>query len=323
MLIPNTFGIRHTCRALYEPPATEALTALLPQLRDEPLLVVGAGSNLLLTRDFAGNVLHPAMRGIVQDGTLLRCGAGETWDDVVAYAVEHQLYGIENLSLIPGEVGASAVQNIGAYGAEACDVIERIYAIEVATGAAIAIDPADCQYGYRHSRFKDEWRGRYIITAVDYRLSDTFTPHLDYGNLRAVLAEQGIDTPTAAHVRQAVIAIRRQKLPDPEVEGNAGSFFMNPVVPRSQYEDIRRRYPAAPHYDLPADQVKIPAAWLIEQCGWKGRSLGRAGVHERQPLVLVNRGGATGAEVVALCKAVQSDVKQQFGIDIKPEVNII
>lgn len=309
----------------------EELHAMMPDIQQaSPLLIIGAGSNLLLTQDFPGTVLHVCIKGIEmcecddnRDYCLLRCGAGEVFDEVIEYAIEHQLYGMENLSLIPGEVGASAVQNIGAYGKEAKDVIKSVEAIEISSGREVLIDNEECRYGYRYSRFKDEWRGQYVIHHVTFRLSRHFEPSLEYGNIRKVLSEQGNNAPTAADVRRAVIDIRKAKLPDPEVEGNAGSFFMNPIVSREKYEELLKQYPSMPHYNVDAEHEKIPAGWMIEQCGWKGKSLGRAGVHVNQALVLVNRGGATGQEVVNLCNAIRADVLQRFGIDIKPEVNIV
>ena len=309
----------------------EELHAMMPEIQQaSPLLIIGAGSNLLLTQDFSGTVLHVCIKGIEmcecdddKDYCLLRCGAGEVFDEVIEYAIEHQLYGMENLSLIPGEVGASAVQNIGAYGKEAKDVIKSVEAIDISSGQEVLIDNEECRYGYRYSRFKDEWRGQYVIHHVTFCLSRHFEPSLEYGNIRKVLSEQGNNAPTAADVRRAVIDIRKAKLPDPEVEGNAGSFFMNPIVSREKYEELLRLYPSMPHYNVDAEHEKIPAGWMIEQCGWKGRSLGRAGVHVNQALVLVNRGGATGQEVVNLCNAIRADVLQRFGIDIKPEVNIV
>lgn len=331
LLNHNTFGIDQSCRCLYEPRSVEELIALLPELRKEPLLIIGGGSNLLLTKDFEGNVLHPLIFGkdvstSESDGAdtiFLRCGAGEVWDDVVAFAVENGYYDMENLSLIPGEVGASAVQNIGAYGMEAKDIIYKVEAIDLQTGNAVSFSNEECCYAYRYSRFKADWKGRYVVTHVTYRLSKTFTPRLDYGNLRSTLMEQGISNPTAADVRKAVIDIRNAKLPDPKVEGNAGSFFMNPVVTREKYEALAAQYPAMPHYDVDDMHVKIPAGWMIDQCGWKGKTMGRAGVHSRQALVLVNKGGAKGEEIVALCEAIREDVRNRFGIDIHPEVNII
>lgn len=331
LLTYNTFGIDQSCWKIYEPTTEEQLLDILPQLRQHPLLVIGGGSNLLLTKDFEGNVLHPSIKGIEviyiptdDSHVLLRCGAGEVWDDVVAYAVEHGYYGIENLSIIPGEVGASAVQNIGAYGVEAKDVIQHIEAIEIATGKEVEFACEECDYSYRHSRFKKEWKGRYVVTHVTYRLSRIFTPKLDYGNIRSVLAAKDIDNDivTAKEVRAAIIEIRNSKLPDPKIEGNAGSFFMNPIVSKSQYEALVAQYPDIPHYAV-GDKYKIPAGWMIEQCGWKGKTLGKAGVHSKQALVLVNKGGAKGADIVALCEAIRSDVMKKFGVDIKPEVNIV
>jgi len=290
-------------------------------------MVLGSGSNLLLTRDFSGTILHSAIRGVeverAHGGVQLRVGSGETWDDVVAFSVAKGWYGAENLSLIPGEVGASAVQNIGAYGAEVKDIIQEVEVVDIYTGEEQTFSCADCHYAYRQSRFKGEWRGRYVITYVTYLLSDTYVPRLDYGNIRAELTAEGIAEPTAGQLRQAIINIRKAKLPDPKIEGNAGSFFMNPVVERSKYEALVAEFGDVPHYTIDSDHEKIPAGWMIDRCGWKGRTLGRAGVHSKQALVLVNRGGATGDDIVNLCEAIRKDVKGKFGIDIKPEVNIV
>ena len=288
-----------------------------------PYIIIGGGSNLLLTKDFDGIVVHSAIKGVAFDGNKMRCGSGETWDDVVEKSLANGLFGLENLSLIPGDVGASAVQNIGAYGAEVQSFISKVYAIEIATGEAVVIDKDECDYGYRNSRFKHDWKNRYLITAVEYELLSEFTPHLVYGDICAELERKGISQPTAMQVRDTIIDIRNAKLPDPKVTGNAGSFFMNPVVSREKYEQLAAQYESMPHYDVDAEQVKIPAGWMIDQCGWKGKSLGRAGVHDKQALVLVNRGGATGSEIVALCEAIRKDVKAKFDIDIYPEVNII
>lgn len=322
----NTFGLSETCSRYVEYATPDELRSILHSLTaaDMPLFHIGGGSNILLTRHFPGTMLHSAIKGIeaVDDGDswLLRCGSGETWDDVVAYAVAHDMYGIENLSLIPGEVGASAVQNIGAYGREACDVIDKIEALRIADASPAVFRNADCGYGYRQSRFKTEWKGAYAITHVTYRLSKTFTPHIDYGNIRDSLERRGIVSPTAADIRDAVIGIRQSKLPDPAVEGNAGSFFMNPVVEKEVYERISASFPDLPHYPAPSGHVKLPAGWLIDRCGWKGRTMSRAGVHNRQALVLVNKGRATGADITALAAAIQEDVKRTFGIDLHPEV---
>jgi UDP-N-acetylmuramate dehydrogenase len=323
--IPNTFGIDAKCNLFLEYADVEEAREAASILRGshEPYLIIGGGSNLLLTQDFKGTVVRSAITGIQFDGELVTCGSGMEMDSVIAQCIEQGLYGAENLSLIPGDVGACAVQNIGAYGAEAKDIIECVKAIEIATGELHELKKADCDYGYRQSRFKQEWRGKYLITEVVFRLSQTFQPHLDYGNIRSELQRQGISEPNAQQLRNVIIGIRQAKLPDWKVTGNAGSFFMNPVVGREKYEEIAALYPGMPHYFIDEQHEKIPAGWMIEQCGWKGRSLGRAGVYEKQALILVNRGGATGAEIVALCEAIRHDVQQKFGIMIQPEVNII
>jgi UDP-N-acetylmuramate dehydrogenase len=330
LLAHNTFGIDASCRRFLEYSSIEEARLVTEILRggNNPFLIIGGGSNLLLTKDYAGVVVHSAIKGIEAeeqaDGTvMLTCGSGEVWDDVVAYSVERGWYGAENLSIIPGEVGASAVQNIGAYGAEVCQIIDKIEAVEIATGKICTLTNADCQYGYRDSRFKHDWKNRYLMLRVCYQLSAEFRPKLDYGNIRAELERKGIAEPTAWQLRQTIIDIRRVKLPDPEVTGNAGSFFMNPVVSREKYESLAAQYDGMPHYTIDAEHEKIPAGWMIDQCGWKGRALGRAGVHSRQALVLVNLGGATGSEIVTLCEQIRHDVRERFGIDIYPEVNIV
>ncbi len=325
LLAHNTFGIDVHCRRFLEYETVEEAQQIVGGLTaaDRPLLILGGGSNLLLTGDYQGTVLHSAIKGIeVVDKETLRCGSGEVFDDVVDFAVKHGLHGAENLSIIPGEVGASAVQNIGAYGAEAKDIIYKVEAVEITTGKVVEFDNKDCQYSYRQSKFKHEWKDKFLITHVTYRLSASFTPDLDYGNIRSALETKGIDKPTAQQLRDVIIEIRNAKLPDPKLLGNAGSFFMNPIVDREKYEQLVALYPDMPHYTIDAEHEKIPAGWMIDQCGWKGKSLGNAGVYERQALVLVNLGGAKGEEVVHLCQTIQRDVKRKFGIDIFPEVNV-
>ena len=325
LLHHNTFGMNVYAAYFVEYDSVDELCAFLKQKSYVlPLLHIGGGSNLLFSGDFKGTILHSAIKGaeIVSetDETVdVRVGAGEIWDDFVAYTVQHNWYGAVNLSLIPGEVGASAVQNIGAYGVEAKDLIERIEVIDLTDGSRCVFLNKDCGYGYRKSIFKTELKGRYAITYVTYRLSKIFEPKLDYGNVREKL--QGKEL-TPENVRNVVIEIRRSKLPDPEVTGNAGSFFMNPVVSTDKYESLKVVYPDMPHYVVDGG-VKIPAGWLIEKCGWKGKSLGRAGVCPNQALVLINLGGATGQDVVALSDAVCRSVNEKFGISISPEVNII
>jgi len=330
LLSHNTFGIDAKCDRFVEFSSERELLHVLPSITrsETPLLLLGGGSNLLLTGDFRGTVVHSAIMGveIVQkekDFVLVRVGSGVVWDDFVAQCVEEGWHGAENLSLIPGEVGASAIQNIGAYGAEAKDLIERVEAVEISSGQQVVFENEDCGYGYRQSRFKGEWRNRFIVTYVTYRLSTTFMPKLDYGNIRAAFSERGINEPSPRQLRETIIDIRRAKLPDPKELGNGGSFFMNPVVLTEKYEELAAEYPGMPHYVVDEQHVKIPAGWMIEQCGWKGRSLGRAGVHDKQALVLVNRGGATGQEIVTLCEAVRHDVMEKFGIEIRPEVNVV
>ena len=325
----NTFGMDVRCRRFIEFNSIEELQQTLSSLSiaDQPLLLIGSGSNLLFTKDFDGTIIHSAIKGHtatkVDGNVLLRCGSGETWDDIVKLCVRNGLYGAENLSLIPGEVGASAIQNIGAYGIEAKDLIYEVEAVDISTGKIHTFANSECEYSYRWSKFKGEWRNKFIITHVTYILSETFAPHLDYGNIRAELEAKGIQSPTAEQLREAIIRIRNQKLPDPKIEGNAGSFFTNPIVSTEKYKELANKFATVPHYIVDADHVKIPAGWMIEQCGWKGKTLGQAGVHSRQALVLVNKGGASGKDILHLCEAIKKDVQDKFGIEIKPEVNII
>jgi UDP-N-acetylmuramate dehydrogenase len=324
----NTFGIDARCAKFYEFVNEDELCTVLSMLKGETPLILGAGSNLLLTGDYSGSVVHSRIMGyeVVEDNpdyVLLRVGSGETWDDIVELAVKNGWYGTENLSLIPGEVGASAIQNIGAYGSEVKDVIYAVEAIDITTGNMVVKRNSECNYSYRQSRFKKDWKDRYIITNVIYKLSKSFIPIIDYGNIKAELDRKGVTNLTAMEVRRAVIEIRRAKLPDPKVQGNAGSFFMNPIIEREKFMEMTVKYKDMPHYEIDEQYVKIPAGWMIEQCGWKGKSLGRAGVHKKQALVLVNRGGASGLDLLHLSDSIRRDVKDKFGIDIFPEVNII
>lgn len=290
-------------------------------------LHIGGGSNLLFTGDYAGTVLHSAVRGYEvlsenETEVLVRVGAGEVWDDFVDYTVKNGWYGAENLSLIPGEVGASAVQNIGAYGVEAKDLIVKVEFIDVVTGEERTFNNEECGYAYRESIFKKELKGKTIVTYVTYRLSKMPVFHLEYGNVCGELEKRGCEV-TLENVRRTIIAVRKAKLPDPKVQGNAGSFFMNPMVLRAQYEALQQQYPDMPHYDVDGIRVKIPAAWMIDRCGWKGKQMGRAGVHTKQALVLVNCGGAIGEEIITLAGQIQDSVFRKFGIAISPEVNYI
>jgi len=331
LLEHNTFGMDVRCRRYVEFSSVVELVNFVSEggLSEGRFMTIGRGSNLLFTGDYDGTVLHSAIKGssllpsTVAGKVNLRVGSGETWDDVVSKCVENGWYGAENLSFIPGEVGASAVQNIGAYGAEVKDLITEVEAVDTSTGSVVTLRNADCHYGYRDSAFKHEWKDKYVITHVTYRLSATFSPNLDYGNISQSLSAQGVHHPTARQLRDAIIEMRKNKLPNYHVLGNAGSFFKNPVVDLSKYESLSTVYPDMPHYAVDAAHVKIPAAWMIEKCGWKGRAEGRAGVYPKQSLVLVNLGWATGKDVVALCNKICADVHDMFGLTIEPEVNII
>jgi len=330
LLHHNTFGIDAKCREFLEYQSIEELQTLLPRVRAGRWLQIGGGSNLLFTCDFDGVILHSRIATIeelerTQQDVLLRVGAGVVWDEFVAYCVERGFYGLENLSLIPGEVGASAVQNIGAYGAEVCQHIERVETVEAKTGKVSQFSCDACKYAYRSSIFKHALRGHHIVTHVVFRLPRHFSPNLSYAALRREVEASGLDADclTAEQLRTLIIQIRRAKLPDPAEIGSAGSFFMNPIVPAETVERLLKQYPTMPHYEAPNGGVKLSAGWMIDQCGWKGKSLGRAGVYTKQALVLVNLGGATGAEIVALSNAVRADVKQKFGVGIQPEANFI
>lgn len=290
----------------------------------KPLLFMGGGSNLLFLNNFAGTVFHSVIDNINivaedDNSVSVRVGSGVVWDDFVAYCVEKGWWGVENLSLIPGEVGASAVQNIGAYGVEVKDVLQSIEAISVDDLSKRIFTNAECNYGYRDSIFKKSLKGKYVITYVTYRLSKKANPNIGYGALKSVLAEN----PSLKEIRDAIITVRNSKLPDPKVYGNAGSFFMNPVIPMEQFVELQSRYPEIPSYPASEGYIKVPAGWLIEKSGWKGKSLGNAAVYEKQALVLINRGGATGMEVKHLADTIIEDIKEIFGITLHAEVNYI
>lgn len=324
--IPNTFGLDVKAGRWLEYASMEELKALIAEGQiSSPYLHVGSGSNLLFLGDFEGTVLHSAIKSIEmvnQDAekVWLRVGAGVIWDDFVAYCVERGYYGAENLSLIPGEVGASAVQNIGAYGVEVKDLISCVETVDV-HGDRRVFGVEECGYAYRNSVFKRPDMKSFFVTHVTFALNKAEQYTLNYGTIRQELEKYPqIDLAT---VRQVIVSIRESKLPDPKVLGNAGSFFMNPIVPRAKYETLLQEYPSMPSYQVDATHVKIPAGWMIEQCGWKGKSLGNAAVHDKQALVLVNCGGATGADIVALSDAVRAAVREKFGVEIHPEVNMI
>lgn len=324
--IPNTFGFDVKADVWLEYQSVEELERWIAEGRvASPYLHIGAGSNLLFVKDYKGTVLHSCIDEVTitaedEDKVLVRVGAGVVWDDFVDYCVDHNWYGAENLSLIPGEVGASAVQNIGAYGVEVKDLISSVETINIQGGKRVyQVD--ECEYSYRKSLFKQPEMKSVFVTYVNFCLSKKEHYTLDYGTIRQELMKYpAADLKT---LRRVIIGIRESKLPDPKVLGNAGSFFMNPIVARVRFEELKQQYPSMPCYDVDADRVKIPAGWMIDQCGWKGKSLGPAAVHDKQALVLVNLGGATGRDVIALSDAVRASVREKFGIEIHPEVNFI
>lgn len=320
----TTFGVTATAKRLVEYESVDDLRRyFVSNPPSEGFYVIGGGSNILFSGDYHGTLLHPVSKGIsvVSDdkhGITVRAEAGEVWDDFVGRCVADGWYGLENLSFIPGTVGASAVQNIGAYGAEAKDFIESVEVYDPLSDSCRVLTNDQCAFGYRTSIFKQ--KRRLIVVAVSYRLCRTFTPHLGYANLRERVEAAG--TPTALSVRQTVTAVRSEKLPDPAVTGSGGSFFKNPVVDAGLADRLSALYPQMPRYDAAAG-VKIPAGWLIEQAGWKGYRHGDAGVYPKQALVLVNYGSATGKEVADLAARVAEDVKMKFGIELVPEIIIL
>lgn len=305
----------------------ELLKILQDEYFQESLsLHIGSGSNLLFLGDYNGVILHSAIRGITvreetDNAVLLRIGAAESWDDVVAYAVEKGWGGIENLSLIPGETGAAAVQNIGAYGVELKDVIESVEAYNQLSFEKRTFSKEECDYGYRYSIFKNEHSDPYIITYITIRLSKQPVFCLDYGHLKEKL--EAYNDVNLKNVREAVCAVRRSKLPDAKELGNAGSFFKNPIISKQRFEQLKEKYADLPHYPVSESEVKIPAGWLIEQCGFKGKSHGQVGIYEKQALVIVNLGGATGDEIALVAESVRQAVYDKYGIELTPEVKYV
>ncbi len=327
----HTFGMEVYTRLFARFGTVDGLRALLEEadaLLPSGVLVLGGGSNILFTRNYDGLVLRNELMGIAQtaeddDFVYVKAGAGENWHQFVLYCIQQGWAGIENLSLIPGNVGASPMQNIGAYGVELKDVFASLEALHRADKALVHFTPDDCAFGYRESVFKRKYKDEFIITAVTYRLRKTPVLNTSYGAIEAELQRMGIEQPGIADVSNAVINIRRSKLPDPAVVGNAGSFFKNPVVPGEQFERLLERFPGMAGYSQPDGTVKLAAGWLIEQCGWKGFRNGDAGCHERQALVLVNFGKATGAAVYQLSEDILNSVSDKFGVLLEREVNII
>ncbi len=324
----NTFGIDARARYFADCSSLSEIKAILEKKAklQLPVLLLGGGSNMLFTKDFQGIVLKVGTKGIIKthedaENVYLKVNAGEDWDSFVDYCVRHAYYGIENLSSIPGNVGSCPIQNIGAYGMEVRDCIESVDLLYLETMEEKSVAKADCNFGYRDSIFKRDLKGKIIILAVDFKLSKKADFILNYGNVEEELKKYSeINLST---VRDAIVQIRKRKLPDPAILGNAGSFFKNPVIPAIQAIQIKKSYPKLPHFVHGQRKAKIPAAWLIEQCGWKGKRMGAAGVHENQPLVIVNHGNATGSEILNLATTVKDSVMKKFEIALEFEVNIL
>ena len=326
----NTFGIDASARICLEVESVADLQAVRADsaLCALPRLVLGGGSNVLFTKDFDGLVLHMVSQGRVIDAeddthVRVRAQAGENWHEFVQWTLAQGLPGLENLSLIPGSVGAAPIQNIGAYGSELEQFFHSLTIFDFSTGETRTLTHAQCRFGYRDSIFKYELRDRAVITEVCFALPKVWQPNLRYAELAAELAAQGCTQLTARDIADTVISIRRRKLPDPAKIGNAGSFFKNPVVSREQYAELLAKHPQLVSYPQPDGSFKLAAGWLIDQCGWKGKSMGAAGVHERQALVLVNLGGVSGAQILELASRIQSDVVHRFGVQLHPEPAVL
>lgn len=325
----HTFGTEAKARFYFEFTETDDLEGFITTSTDwknMPILILGEGSNMLFVNDFPGLILNPNIPGIKiahedRNNIWLEAGAGVVWDDLVEYAVFNRWGGMENLSLIPGKVGAAAVQNIGAYGMEIQHRIESVTGYDLESQTEYTLDAADCQYAYRDSIFKNQLKDRFIITSVCFKLDKFPEFILNYGDLKAETEKLGIVN--LRNIRKAVIGIRESKLPDPKVAGNAGSFFKNPIIETVLAGQLLAAFPSMPHYPAPEGKTKLAAGWLIEQCNWKGCRRGDAGVHEKQALVLVNYGNATGKEIFSLSEEIRQSVQDKFGVELEREVNVI
>ena len=325
----TTFGIDKKAKFFTTVETLDELKAALLAAKEKqlPVFILGGGSNILLTRDIEGLVIKLEIKGInlvKEEGDQLwvEVGAGEMWHELVLHSIAEDWAGLENLSLIPGTVGASPMQNIGAYGVEIKDVFDSLQAMHRETLEMQSFDAEACRFGYRESVFKQTFKDQFVITSVTFRLSKTPNFHLEYGAIREVLAANDIDQPSIRAISDAVIQIRQSKLPDPKEIGNAGSFFKNPTIPNAQFDELKASYPSIPGYPS-AEGVKVAAGWLIEQTGWKGKRIGEVGVHAKQALVLVNYGGGTGEEIKKLSEQIQASVYDKFGVQLQAEVNFI
>jgi len=324
----NTFGLDYRADIFISVSSEEEAVELIRSGRGLPApgLVLGGGSNLLFVSDFHGTIIHPSIKGIKIEEqksghVVVSAGAGLKWDSLVEWTVNQKYGGIENLSLIPGTVGASPVQNIGAYGVEVKDTIEKVRAISLADGSVREFSNSECRFVYRDSIFKNELKGKYLVTRVYYRLFRKPVLNTSYGSLQEEVEKIGV--PSIKTVREAVLNIRKSKLPDPDVIGNAGSFFRNPVVSIPVAKSLKKDYPDIPLFADTFGEYKVSAGWLIEKCGWKGKRIGDAGVHDKQALVLVNYGNASGKEILSLSEKISGSVMEKFGINLEREVEVI
>jgi UDP-N-acetylmuramate dehydrogenase len=325
----NTFGIDVKAREFVSVHSAGELKQAIAENRGKKLFILGGGSNMLLTKDIDALVLHIGIKGtriVTEDENhvWIEANAGENWHQFVLYAISRDYGGLENMSLIPGNVGTTPIQNIGAYGAEIKDTMVSCDALDIETLEVKTFLNADCHFGYRESVFKNQVKGRYIIVSVQFKLTKhSHVVRTAYGDIQAELASKNITSPTIKNVSDAVTAIRQSKLPDPTILGNSGSFFKNPVIPKAQFDRLHEKFPDVKSFPVSETEVKVPAGWLIEKAGLKGRRFGNAGVHEKQALVIVNYGGATGAEILDVSKKVQQTVKDMFGVEIEAEVNVV
>lgn len=325
----NTFSMDVSAKQFAAFNSVEKLKTLLAAISEsDETLFLGGGSNILFTQDYNGYVLKNEIKGIelvqeTEQSFILKIGAGEVWHDFVIHSLDQGWYGLENMSLIPGTVGAAPIQNIGAYGRELKDFFISLEAFEISTGKTSTFNAAACEFGYRNSFFKNAGKGKYVITSVTLELSKTPTTHTTYGDITKVLEEKGISSPRPKDISNAVIQIRQSKLPDPSEIGNGGSFFKNPEVPTTFYTERKEKFPEMPGYKVSETVTKIPAGWLIDQAGWKGFTDGEIGVHKNQALVLVNYGTGKGNDIKGLAYKIKADVFEKFGVEIVPEVNII
>lgn len=326
----NSFGVAVYAKNYLKIKSTFAAKKLIEtgRLEETTFTILGGGSNLLFTKNPDELILHVAVPGLriikeEKDHVLVEAGSGVIWHDLVEFAVKNRLGGLENLALIPGFCGAAPIQNIGAYGAEIKDVFDHLIAINIKSGHTEIFNNISCGFGYRTSVFKTKFKDKYIITRIVLKLNKKYKTNTSYKDLQDYFENKNVNTPGIKEVFDAVVEIRKAKLPDPQQIGNAGSFFKNPVISATEFENLKKQFPEIPGFDIDNEQIKVPAAWLIEQCGWKGKTKGNVGTWPNQALVIVNNGNATGLEILKFAQALHKDVNKKFGITLEPEVNIV